>query len=295
MEIKWGNVLLFILLSFIWGSSFILMKAGLMGLDAFQVASVRIIASGLVLLPMLYKSFKIIPINKIPIVFLSGALGSLFPAYLFCIAETGIDSSLAGMLNALTPIFVIITGALFFKNITSWQKIIGVLIAFTGCVFLFLSESKLSLGLNLWYLVLIILATIMYGFNVNLVQKHLKGIPSLQIVSMALALNAIPALIVLVYSGFFQVDFHQNEVIYSIGFSCLLGAVGTSLANILFYILIKNAGAIFSSMVTYGIPFVAITWGYFFGESVGLMKIVSLFIILLGVYWANRNPSVQKH
>jgi drug/metabolite transporter (DMT)-like permease len=294
MEIKWGNVFLFIFLSFIWGSSFILMKAGLMGLNAFQVASVRIIASGIVLMPMLYKSFKIIPTKKIPLVFLSGAFGSLFPAYLFCIAETGIDSSLAGMLNALTPIFVIITGALFFKNIASWQKIIGVLIAFTGCISLFLSQANLSLGSNLWYLIFIIIATVMYGFNVNLVQKHLKGIPSLQIVSMALALNAIPALIVLVYSGFFKLDFQQNQVLYSIGFSCLLGAVGTSLANILFYILIKNAGAIFSSMVTYGIPFVAITWGYIFGESVGWMKIASLLIILLGVYWANRNPSPLK-
>ena len=102
MEIKWGNVFLFIFLSFIWGSSFILMKAGLLGLNAFQVASVRIIASGIVLMPMLYNSFKIIPTKKIPLVFLSGTLGSLLPAYLFCIAETGIDSSLAGMLNALT-------------------------------------------------------------------------------------------------------------------------------------------------------------------------------------------------
>ena len=215
MEIKWGNILLFIVLSFIWGSSFILMKAGLLGLNAFQVASVRIIASGIVLLPMLYNSFKIIPTNKIPFVFLSGTLGSLLPAYLFCIAETGIDSSLAGMLNALTPIFVIITGALFFNNIASWQKIIGVLIAFSGCIFLFLSQSNLSLGSNMWYLILIILATIMYGYNVNLVQKHLKGIPSLQIVSMALALNAIPALIVLIFSGFFQIDFRKVPDVYN--------------------------------------------------------------------------------
>jgi drug/metabolite transporter (DMT)-like permease len=157
MDTKLGNLLLFVVLSFIWGSSFILMKAGLLGLNAFQVASVRIIASGIVLIPMLYKSFKLIPINKIPIVFLSGALGSLFPAYLFCIAETGIDSSLAGMLNALTPIFVIITGALFFKSITSWQKIIGVLIAFSGCISLFLSQSNLSLGSNLWFLIFIII------------------------------------------------------------------------------------------------------------------------------------------
>jgi drug/metabolite transporter (DMT)-like permease len=105
-----GKWVLYILLSFIWGSSFILMKEGLLHLSAFQVASVRIVASGLVLLPIAIKSFKTVPTNKLPVVFLSGSLGSLFPAYLFCIAEQGIDSSLAGTLNSLTPIFVLVTG-----------------------------------------------------------------------------------------------------------------------------------------------------------------------------------------
>ena len=135
-----GNVMkwfLFIGLSFIWGSSFILMKEGLEGLNAFQVASLRIVASGLVLLPLAIKSIKLIPANKLLPVFLSGTMGSLLPAYLFCIAEQGIDSSMAGALNSLTPVFVIITGALFFNNKASKQKVIGVFVAFSGCVLLF--------------------------------------------------------------------------------------------------------------------------------------------------------------
>ena len=134
---KW---LLFIVLSLIWGSSFILMKAGLNGLSAVQVASIRIIASGLVLVPVAMRSYKKVPVQSLPAVFLSGTLGSLLPAYFFCLSETVIDSSLAGMLNSLTPIFAIITGALFFSNKTSPSKLLGVLVAFGGCVLIFTGE-----------------------------------------------------------------------------------------------------------------------------------------------------------
>jgi drug/metabolite transporter (DMT)-like permease len=285
---KFWNWFLFVMLSFIWGSSFVLMKEGLVKLTAFQVASLRIVLSGLILLPMAIQSFRKIPSNKIILVFLSGTLGSLLPAYLFCIAEQQIDSAVAGALNSLTPIFVIVTGALFFHSKTSTNKIIGILVAFSGSILMFLSQPNPSLGNNWGYLSFVIIATFFYGLNVNLVHRYLNGIPSLQIVSMALTLNAIPAFVVLYFSGYFGLDFNDKEVLMSSGSAAILGIVGTSVANILFYILIKRAGAIFSSMVTYGIPFVAIFWGFFYDEKVGFEQIMSLFIILFGVYIANR-------
>jgi drug/metabolite transporter (DMT)-like permease len=288
---KW---LLFIGLSFIWGSSFILMKGGMTALSSIQVASLRIVASGLVLLPMAFRNLKKILSGKLLPVFLSGTLGSLLPAYLFCMAEQVIDSSLAGMLNSLTPIFVIVTGALFFSNKASAQKITGVLIAFSGCVLLFASKPGQMLDGSLPSVMMVMLATIFYGINVNLVHKYLHEIPSLHIVSVALMLNAIPALAVLVYSGYFSMDFNNSAIWASTGFSVLLGAFGTSLANILFYVLIKKSGAIFSSMVTYGIPFVAIFWGLIFHEKTYWMQVLALCIILTGVYWANRRPAVLK-
>jgi drug/metabolite transporter (DMT)-like permease len=285
------NWIYFILLSFIWGSSFILMKGGLLHLTAFQVASLRIITSGLVLLPTAIKHFRNIPSNKLFIVFLSGTLGSLIPAYLFCIAEQGIDSALAGVLNALTPIFVIINGALFFQSRTPKHKIIGIFIAFTGCVLLFFSQPVLSGNNNLFYILLVIIATFCYGINVNMVHRSLVGIPSLHIVAIALTLNAIPALLVLYFTGYFSLDFMDKGVLLSTLFSAILGVVGTSIASILFYMLIKRAGAVFSSMVTYGIPFVAIMWGMIYGESFGLMQAGCLLVILYGVYIANRKQA----
>ena len=286
---KW---FLFILLSVIWGSSFVLMKEGLVNLTAFQVASVRIVASGLVLVPYLYNAIQNIPLTKWHWVFFSGALGSLLPAYMFCFAETGIDSSFAGALNSLTPIFVIITGVLFFQMKPSSQKVMGILVAFSGCVILFLGQPVLKIGDNLSMALLVVLATFCYGLNVNLVHRFLKGIPSLEIVSLALFLNAIPALTVLACAGYFSLDFKHSGILVSSGYAALLGIGGTSIANILFYILIKKAGSIFSSMVTYGIPFVAIVWGLLYHEQIGWAQVGGLTVILAGVFLANYTKRV---
>lgn len=263
------------------------MKEGLVALTAYQVASLRIIFSGLVLLPVAIRSFGKIPANKIFVTFMSGTLGSLLPAYLFCIAEEEIDSALAGVLNSLTPIFVIIIGALFFKARTPTNKVIGIIIAFSGSVLLFFSQPNFSEKSNFFYILLVVIATIMYGLNVNMVHRYLNHIPSIQIASLALGLNAIPALVVLYFTGYFDLDLSNKAVLSSTGFSALLGIGGTAIASIIFYMLIKRAGAVFSSMVTYGIPVVAIMWGIIYGEQVGWKQVLSLAVILGGVYVAN--------
>lgn len=282
------NWFIFIILSVIWGSSFIMMKEGLVNLNAFQVASLRIIFSGIVLLPSAIKHIRKVPANKIGIIFMSGVLGSLLPAYLFCVAEIGIDGALAGTLNSLTPIFVIITGALFFGSKTSGNKILGILIAFTGSILLLISKGHMQEGQNLVYVSYVVLATIFYGFNVNMVYKHLKDIGSLQIAAVALSLNAIPALVVLYFTGYFSLPLTDSGVLYSTGHAALLGILGTAVASIIFYKLVKSAGAVFASMVTYGIPIIANIWGIIYGEEVGWKQFACLVLILAGVYIANR-------
>lgn len=282
------NWFIFILLSVIWGSSFIMMKEGLLHLSAFQLASLRIIFSGIVLLPAAVKHFKSIPKNKLLIIFMSGVLGSLLPAYLFCVAELGIDGALAGTLNSLTPIFVIIAGALFFSSKTSANKILGICIAFTGSLLLLISKGHLHESQNLMYVSFVVLATICYGINVNMVHKYLQQIGSLQIASVALSLNAIPALIVLYFTGYFSLPLTNSGILYSTGHAALLGIFATAIASVIFYVLVKRAGAVFASMVTYGIPIIANFWGMIYGEEVGLKQFGCLLLILTGVYLANR-------
>ncbi len=268
-----------------------MMKIGLLHLSAFQVASLRIVFAGIVLLPWAIQSLRNVPKNKLGIIFISGVLGSLLPAYLFCVAELGIDSALAGTLNSLTPIFVIITGAIFFNSRTSTNKILGILIAFTGSILLLFSKGHMPESQNLTYISYVVLATICYGFNVNMVHKHLHNIGSLQIASVALTLNAIPALIVLYFTGYFNLPLSDSGILYSTGHAALLGILATAIASIIFYVLIKRAGAVFSSMVTYGIPIIANFWGMIYGEEVGWKQFGCLLLILIGVYLANRKIS----
>lgn len=280
------NWLIFVILSLIWGSSFILMKHGLEELNAFQVASIRIISAGIVLLPYSIKAFKIIPLKKLPLIALSGMLGNLLPAYLFCMAEEQIDSGLAGVLNALTPIFTIIIAFLVFKSRTPAIKVLGIIIAFGGSLLLFLSQPNFKQEPHTVSVLLVVLATIMYGSNVNLVSRYLSAYSSPQLVGVALFINAIPAVIVLIFSGFFKMKLSEGFM-YSGLSSVVLGVFGTALASILFYRLIQRAGIVFSSMVTYAMPFVALAWGYLYGEKIGLFQAISMLVILIGVYLAN--------
>ena len=289
------NWLIFVTLSIIWGSSFILMKIGLDNhLSPYQVAALRIVFAGLVLLPNTIKHIRHIPRYQLFLVFMSGTLGSLLPAFLFCLAEEGIESSLAGTLNCLTPIFVIITGAVFYKTSTSINKIIGIGIAFIGSFLLLFSKGQMQESRHLIFVSFVVLAAFFYGFNVNMVAKHLLTIPSLHIAAIALSLNAIPAMLVLIFTGFFNLPLANHPLLIAVGAAAFLGIIGTAFASIIFYTLVKRAGGIFASMVTYGIPFVAIGWGVFYGEVYNLVQIGCLLIILSGVYWGNKKEGFNK-
>lgn len=289
------NWFIFILLSIIWGSSFIMMKEGLLYLSAYQVAALRIVFAAIILLPWAIKYISRMTKKKILIIFVSGMLGNLFPAFLFCIAEEGMDSALAGTLNSLTPIFVIVTGAIFFKSSTSAKKTAGIFVAFSGSVLLLLNKGQLQHTQSAMYVFYVVLATLCYGLNVNMVARYLQNTGSLSIAAVALVSNAVPALIILFFTGYFSLPLTHTGVLYSTGHAALLGIAGTAVASVIFYILIKRAGAIFSSMVTYGIPVVANVWGLIYGEEIGWKQIICLFIILIGVYIVNhKSRSVKK-
>ena len=287
MQGKWTNWLVFALLSIVWGSSFMLMKEGLKAFTPYQVASLRMLSAGVILLPFAYKALKIVPNRKMGLVILSGILGNFIPAYLFCIAETQIDSSLAGILNSLTPMFTIIVGVLFFNVKTSMVKVIGMVIGFVGLSFLLAAGKDVSLH-NLSYAGLVLLATLFYGINVNIVGRYMQQLGSLNVVSIAFAFLIIPSACVLYFTGYFNNNFSDPLVIRSLMASSILGIVGTSIATILFYFLVKRAGIVFGSLVTYGIPVIAVVWGVLDGESLSLMQIACLGIILLGVLIVNR-------
>jgi len=284
---KFINWLLFLALSIIWGSSFILMKHSKEELSAPQIAALRIFTAGVIFLPLAVFHIAKIPRKKILIIILSGVTGNLLPAFLFASAiARNIDSSLAAILNSLTPIFVVLIALVIFRDKIKTQKIIGVLIGFVGLTLLFLLWKGVSFE-NFKYALLILLATVLYGVNVNVVGHFLKEIPSLYIATISLSFMIIPTTWVLWQENFLQLSFNESTVQWAIVEAAILGIVGSAIATALFYILIKRAGGVFASLVTYGVPFIGILWGMLDGEKITIKQVACLGIILFGVYLAN--------
>lgn len=293
MSNKFINWALFIILCFIWGSSFKLMKDSNIGLSGSQIAALRIFAAGIVFLPFAFFHYKKIPRQKMGMVILSAVLGNFFPAFLFAIALTKIDGSLGGILNSLTPICVVAIGIFFFKDKIKTQKIAGVFIGFFGLLLLLISpalmgEKTISLE-NFSYSLLILLATLLYGVNVNMVGHYLKTVPPFPIATVSLAFMTIPTVIILWFLDFFILDFSNKNIQYAVVSSIILGIGASAIASVLFYMLVQKAGGLFASLVTYGIPFIALFWGIWDKEKITLVAIFCLGIILTGVYIANRS------
>lgn len=263
------------------------MKVSNQGLTASQIAALRIFSAGLAFIPFAFFHISNVARKKIGLLIITGIFGNLLPAFCFAIAILKIDSSLAGILNSLTPICVVFVGVLFFRDKIRTQKIIGVMIGFAGLCLLTFTQKNISIN-NFGYAALVLVGTISYGINVNLVSHFLKEIKPIHIATISLAFMTIPSGIVLWQQGFFQHDFSDSSVQWAVFNSILLGLVASAFATVLFYILVQKASGLFASLVTYGIPFVALFWGFLDGESITIAGFISLGIILLGVFLANR-------
>jgi drug/metabolite transporter (DMT)-like permease len=289
-SLKW---ILFILLCLIWGSSFVLMKLGMFApdgsavLSAWQVAALRIFTSGLVLLPFAIKAWRRITPALRGIILVSGWLGSFIPAILFCLAESRIDSALAGTLNAVTPLSTLLIGWLIYRVPVAKSKLWGILIGLAGCILLFMQKAFDSVHHPGWA-GLVLLATICYGWNVHLVKQKLSGISAIDIATLAFS-GMIPfSLLLLVVSSYFRLPLLEPMYARATIAASILGIIGTAVASVIFYRIVKLSGALFASLVTYGIPFVAIGWGLVYGEKINITQVIALAIILGGVYLTNK-------
>ena len=282
---KW--IFLF-LLAFIWGSSFILIKKGLVGFTPLQLGSLRIIITALLLFLVGFKSLKNLPKNTLKWIFISGFLGTFFPAFLFAYAETEIDSAIASILNSIVPINTIVFGFLAFKMHSSKRQILGVLTGFAGTFLLITNGASINPNQNYWYAFLVIIATVMYAFSINIIKRHLQNVSPIAIAVGNFAIIIIPAFIVLIFSGFFTSQVIQGpDFTISLFYIFLLSLFGTAIAKVLFNNLVQISTPIFASSVAYIMPIIAVSWGVLDGESFGFWQGVATVIILLGVYLAN--------
>jgi len=288
---KWGTL---VILSLIWGSSYILIKKGLTGLTPIQLGSLRVIVTTIIIAPIGYQKIKHIPKQKMKWVALSAFVGSFFPAYLFAFAETEISSSITAVMVSLTPLFTLLISVFVFGEELLKKQVFGVLIGFTGIIVLINNELFAS-SFNILYIMFIVLAAFCYAINANVLKYKLSNIPALGIVFMSFLFMFTPAFIILCFSDFPFSDFTSDPlIIESIIYIVILALFGTAIAKVLYIKLLAISTPVFSVSTTYLMPVVAIFWGLLDGEEFKLTQFTGTAIILLGVYLVTKKKAPKK-
>ena len=285
---KWG---LLIVLSIIWGSSFILIKKGLDQLSPIHLGSLRIIFTSLVIFVFSYKSLITIKKEKWKWIIITAYVGTFFPVYLVGFGQTELDSGLASILTTLTPISTLVVGIFFFNLFFTKKQIVGLSIGLIG-TFLLLYEGSLNSETNIFFAIFIVITTIGYGASVNLIKTHLTEIPPAAVTAGIFLSILPPAVLILMFSDFSSLNFSNNQVISSILYILVLAIFSSAIAQTLFNVFVKIASPLFASSVTYTMPVVAILWAVLDGEELTLIQYFASVIILFGVYLVNQKEKI---
>jgi drug/metabolite transporter (DMT)-like permease len=288
-NIKWIYLLI---LSVIWGSSFILIKKSLLGLTAYQLGALRTIITGIILLAVGYKTLRDISKSKWTWLIISGLLGSFIPSFFFAIAETEIDSAVASILNSLVPLNTILLGFAVFKITSTKRQVLGVIIGFIGTAILILKGAELNPNQNYLYAGYVIASTVMYAANVNIIKRYLQDVKPLAIAAGNYLFIVIPAIIILLFTDFFTAErFNNPNFASAMIYVTILSILGTAIAKVVFFKLVQISTPVFASSVTYIMPIVALIWGVLDDEAFSLIQGLAALLILVGVYLAHKRKA----
>ena len=282
-----GHVLTLLFLAFIWGSSFILMKRGLEVYNPNQVAALRLFISSIVLAPFALKKINLLKGRILLYLAIAGFLGSGVPAFLYTFAQQHINSSMAGILNALTPLFTMLVAVFLFKTKVTFINVLGIILGLLGAGALIINDFSVFLDKNNIFGLLIVLATFLYGYNTNHVKHRLNNLSGIEITSLSFFLVGPFAGAYLIFAGL-EVPLNQPNGISALGYIAILAVIGTALAMIIWNNLIKKLSAIYASSVTYIIPVFAIMWGIIDGEGFSIRELIAIALIFAGIYLVNK-------
>lgn len=290
--LEWAILLV---LAFIWGSSFVLIKYALQyngkpTLDPIEVGALRMALAALGLLPITLRHARWFKSHWKPLLVV-GLFGNGLPAFLFAIAQTRIDSALAGMLNSSTPLFTLVVGVLFFGVKGNKNNTAGVLLGLVAAIFLIGSGARGSMPNDPSYALLALVGSFCYSVSVNTIKSRLHEIPSLAIAGLALTFAGLPCLIYLLLTGFPSRLSESPEMLNSFASVTVLALLGTAIALVLFNKLVERTSAVFSSSVTYMLPVVAIGWGLWDGETITTMQYLCIALILASIMLVSRKAS----
>ena len=291
---------LFIFLSLTWGSSFILIKKSMfpvsesdMVFNPFHVGTLRVVIAGTFLLPVAYKFRKFLTKKDARKLLIVSTFGNLIPAVLFPLAETNVDSSLAGLLNMSASFFAVIIGAMFYKAKPNSYQLIGLALGSTGLYLILSGQMNAAETKDMRYAFFIFPATLGYAISLTTIKFKLQHVPSSAITSLSFFLILGPAIVMSFVLGSFNPIVEHQDGLTALGYLSILSVVGTAIALLLFTRLIAISNHIFSSAVAYMLPVVAILMGLLDGEKFHWINYLWVAIILGGVILMSKNTKAQ--
>lgn len=274
-------------LTLIWGSSYILIKIGLQGYGYVESATLRLMAAGVTFLPLGLRYINRIPRRKMPLVVLSGMLAMFMPSYLFSLSQQHLQSSVAGILVAMTPAFTLVFSVVFFRKTYSLLQVAGLVLGLLCCITLsVISSGSITFSLNV-YVFLIVAATMCYGLNINVVKQYLSDIPPLHLSAVAVSINGLIAFAAVFIPNYEQFEF-SAAILPSLVALLTLGILATALAQLIHNKLISVSSPLFASTMTYLIPVVAVMWGFLDHEPLIALHFIAIAGILVSVYMIRR-------
>ena len=277
-----------LILSLIWGTSYILMKKGLESFSPLQVGALRIVITFICLLPLALKHFRQLNRSNIFSIIIIGMFGSVIPAFLFPLAETRISSSLAGMLNTLSPVFTLLFGIIIYNRKAIKTQIAGVFIGLIGAIGLLYTGSFTFNAFGLF----VVLATVISGISSNEVSK-VKAMNGIRITALSFFVTSPIAIIYLLFSDF-SAPMHTDNWVRNLCFIGILAVLGSATALVIYYLLIRDTSPIYASSVTYFIPVVATLWGLADNEHFSSSMVISVVFIFAGVFIINKPDFFNK-
>lgn len=257
--------------------------AGVTIFNPFQVGGLRVLIAGLVLLPVALRNLNFLTKKNALYLFFVGLTGNFLPSFLFPIAETEIQSSLAGLLNMGTSVFVILIAWLFFKDRINQKQMIGFSLSVFGLSLILVKQIENEAN-NFYYTFYVLLATLCYAISLSLIKYKLQHLKPRVITSLAFFLMLIPAIGLSGWSQAFAVVSFEPNTLKALGYLTILSIIGTALAVLFFNQLVSISSPLFTSSVTYLMPVVALFFGVLDGEVFNPINIVWILIIFAGVY-----------
>lgn len=285
-QIFHNKYFLLVIVSIIWGSSFILIKKTLPVFDPYQIGAFRAGLSGLLLAFIGFPAMRRMKKKDIFWIALSGLFGNFLVVFIFPFAQQAVSSSLAGIINALDPIYTLLLGAFLFGIRNKIIQYLGAIIGFAGALILVYTSGSEGSQNHYSYIFLLIIGAALYAVSALIVEKKLAHIKSKDLVSSIYGVWMIPALVILAFSGFFtEIDYNQTATLESLGYLIFLTVVNTTLVMFLYFKLVQDTSAVFASTTSLLIPVIAVFWGILDGEKFTLWYALGGILVLIGVYF----------